>query len=181
MKTYNTVSRINHWGIAMSFIAMLMIGSTLAYVDLAKPTYFWLLGVHKATGILLLVWAIYRVAYRLIKGFPEPASALSAWEAMLSKTVHYALLLAIVGMPVSGLIMALYSGFPTDVFGLFTIPSIEKVETISGTARSVHKWMAYLLLGSLIAHLAGALKHHMINRDATLVRMVTGRTTRRLA
>ena len=97
---------------------------------------------------------------------------------MLSNAIHRILLLAVVGMPLSGLVMALFSGFPTDVFGLFTNPSFDKVEAVTDSARAVHKWMAYLLLASLVAHLAGAIKHHFINRDATLVRMVTGKTDR---
>lgn len=178
MKTYNAISRINHWGVAIAFLGMLSVGLTLAYIELPKPTYFWLLGLHKAVGTLLLVWGIYRVAYRIHQGFPEPASSLNKWEAMLSNAIHRILLLAVVGMPLSGLVMALFSGFPTDVFGLFTIPSFDKVEAVTDSARAVHKWMAYLLLASLVAHLAGAIKHHFINRDATLVRMVTGKTDR---
>jgi len=38
----------------------------------------------------------------------------------------------------------------------------------------IHAWLGYLLLGLILLHVTGALKHHFIDRDATLVRMLGG-------
>lgn len=175
MKTYDRLSRINHWSIAILFIAMLIVGVILEYSQLSKADYFSLLKLHKATGVLLFFWGLWRIGYRLIQGFAKPVSVMDRWQQIALKATHYLLLLAVVTMPTSGLLMALFSGYPTEVFGLITIPSGEKIESITMIARSAHKWMAYVFIVALFFHISASLKHHFINRDQTLTRMITGR------
>ncbi len=174
MTTYDRISRFNHWIAAVLFIAMLGFGFYLAYGGLAMPEKLPLIGRHKAMGVMLLVWGIWRVGYRVRQGFAEPAAVLPSWQEAASKVSHIVLLGSVVLMPISGLVMALFSGFPTDVFGLVTIPAIDKVESISGTARMAHKYIAYAFTLTLGLHIAAALKHHFINRDRTLARMLKG-------
>lgn len=178
MKTYNKLSRLNHWSVGFLFITMLIVGLILEYAQLSKADSFTLLKFHKATGVLLFLWGLWRVGYRLIQGFAKPVSIVAKWQQVASKAVHYLLLLAVVMMPLSGLVMALFSGYPTEVFGLITIPSIDKIESITMTARSVHKWVAYVFIAALILHIGAALKHHFIDHDQTLIRMITGKLKR---
>lgn len=175
MKIYNKLSRLNHWSVAIFFMVMLIAGLTLEYGGLSKADNFTLLKFHKAMGVLLFLWGLWRVGYRLVQGFAEPVSIVERWQQIASKAIHNLLLLAVVMMPVSGLVMALFSGYPTDVFGLVTIPSIEKIDSISMFARSVHKWVAYVFITALFLHIGAALKHHFINRDQTLTRMIFGK------
>lgn len=174
MTTYDRISRFNHWTAAILFMAMLGFGFYLAYGGLTMPEKLPLIGRHKAIGVLLLVWGLWRVGYRIRQGFASPVAALPNWQEAASKASHIVLLASVVLMPASGLIMALYSGFPTDVFGLFTIPAIDKVDSISGTARMAHKYIAYAFTLTLGLHIAAALKHHFINKDGTLRRMMKG-------
>ena len=174
MKTYDLVSRINHWSIAITFIMMLAAGLFLEYAHLSKSDYFTLLKYHKATGVILLAWAIWRVAYRLRQGFIKAQPETPKWQHSSAQVVHYLLLLAIIIMPVSGLVMALFSGFPTDIFGLFTLSPVGKIEAISSLSRDIHKWSAYLLIALIFMHISAALKHHFINKDSTLTRMIKG-------
>ncbi len=174
MKTYDLVSKINHWSIAIAFIGMLSAGLVLEYAELSKPNYFMLLKYHKATGVVLLIWAVWRVGYRLRQGFINAQSGTPKWQHISSQAVHYLLLIATITMPVSGLAMALYSGFPTDIFGLFTISPLGKIETVSALARDIHKWSAYSLIILIVLHVSAALKHHFINKDNTIIRMLKG-------
>lgn len=176
MKTYDRLSRLNHWSVALLFVAMLIAGLTLEYGSLPKTYNLALLTAHKATGVLLLLWVIWRVIYRLIQGFAAPASAMPRWQEVAATSVHYLLLISILAMPLSGLTMSLYSGKPTDVFGLFSIPPIDKIEAAAIAARIIHKWVAYGFIAVLFLHIAGALKHHFYDKDQTLRRMVSGRT-----
>lgn len=174
MKTYDTVSRINHWIIAVAYIFMLCFGFYLAYGGLPLPEKLPMINNHKAVGVILLFAGLWRVLYRIKQGFAAPAAPLPAWQEIASKASHWVLLACIILMPVSGLIMALYSGFPTSLFGLLTIPPIDKVEALSGAARIAHKVIAYTFAATLALHIAAAIKHHFIDKDRTLSRMIKG-------
>jgi cytochrome b561 len=78
-------------------------------------------------------------------------------------------------MPLSGVFGSLFAGRPIDIYGLFTIPSFEKNEAIQSAAGFTHTVMAYALAGLITVHVAAAIKHHLIDKDATLTRMLTGR------
>ncbi|WP_415401766.1 cytochrome b [Tateyamaria sp. SN3-11] len=174
MKTYNSISRLNHWVFALLFLGMLGFGFYLAYGSVELPQKLSLIGTHKAIGVIVLALALWRGGYRVFQGFAEPVADMPKAQKLASKISHIVLLAGITVMPVSGLMMALYSGFPTDVFGLVTIPAIDKVDSIAGAARSIHKIAAYLVTITLGMHIAAALKHHLIDRDRTLVRMIRG-------
>lgn len=171
---YDRISRVNHWSTAILFIGMLGFGFYLAYGGLPDPEKIPLLNIHKPVGVILALWGTWRVIYRLHQGFPAPASEGSKWQDLAARLTHWLLLLAIVLMAASGLTMALFSGFPTHFFGLFTIPAIARVEWLSLGALAVHKWTAYGATAALVLHLGGVLKHQFVNKDRTLHRMLSG-------
>jgi len=173
MTSYNRLSRFNHWSVALLVLAMLAAGLYLEYRDLPFQDKLPLLNIHKAVGVLLFFWILWRVGYRAFQGFTDPPSTHPKWQVTAAKLVHQVLLITLVLMPLSGLIMALYSGRPTDVFGFFSIPAIDKVELISTLARAVHKWTAYTMILALVMHIGAALKHYLIDKDQTLQRMLS--------
>ncbi|MEX0303289.1 MAG: cytochrome b [Leisingera sp.] len=174
MTTYNLVSRINHWLFAILFMGMLGYGFYLAYGGLELPQKLPLIGTHKSIGVVVLLLALWRVGYRILQGFAKPVADMPKAQEIASKVSHIILLAGIIAVPVSGLVLALYSGFPTDVFGLFTIPAIDKVDWLVGAARSAYKIAAYLVTITLVLHVAAALKHHLIDQDRALIRMICG-------
>lgn len=174
MTTYNLVSRINHWVLAILFMGMLGFGFYLAYGGLEVPQKLPLIGTHKAIGVIVLLLALWRVGYRVLQGFAEPVADMPKAQEVASKTSHIVLLSGIIAMPLPGLVLALYSGFPTDVFGIFTLPAVDKVDRITAGARTVHRIAAYLITVTLALHIAAALKHDVIDRDRTLTRMIRG-------
>ncbi len=177
--TYDAVSRVNHWIVAAAMIGMLGLGLYLEYGGLERDAKSPLLNLHKATGVLVLLYGVWRVGWRLVRGFPTPASAMPAWQESAAKTAHWILLMGILAMPVSGLLRSLYRGRAVDVFGVFTIPAPEKIEWISTVGAAVHTYLGYVLVAVVLAHVGAALKHHLIDRDSTLVRMLSGSTARR--
>lgn len=137
------------------------------------------LGVHKAIGVLIPAFCAWRVGFRLYRGFPAPVAALPAWQEAGAKAVHWLLLVGIVLMPVSGLVMSAFGGRTTDVFGVFAIPAGPKIEWLNEGAGEVHSLVGYLLVAVVAAHAGAALKHHVLDRDATLLRTIAGRTVSR--
>ena len=176
--SYSAVSRFNHWLVAVVVIGMLAFGLYLENAGLERAARGELMAVHKAIGVILLVFVLWRVGYRLAKGFPASVAVTPKWQLAASKAVHWLLLGGIVVMPLSGLLMTIYKGRSIDVFGLITIPAQEKIAWISAASHTAHGWVGKLLVALILVHIFAALKHHFIDRDATLTRMINGRSTR---
>lgn len=173
--TYGLVSRLNHWITALFFLAMLGVGFVLAYGELTRDERVPLMLWHKATGILLLVFALWRIVWRLVQGFPAPVPGMGGLQLTFSKLTHWGLLACLLLMPLSGFVMAHFGGRPTDMYGLFTLPAFADSEGVRTLMRAVHKWVAYGFVVFIGLHIAGALKHLLIDRDGTVSRMVTGK------
>lgn len=168
---YGLVSRLNHWIIAGGIIVMLGLGVALDKLDLDREVMLGMMNTHKSLGVLVLIFGLWRVSWRLVNGFPKAAARMPSWQEYSAKAVHIALLAAIIIMPISGLLMTVYGGHEVSVFGLFTIPAQEKVEAISAAGHVIHGTLAKLLIALILVHFAAALKHHFIDCDTTLTRM----------
>lgn len=174
--TYGSVSRLNHWIGAVLFASLLIVGFILSYDVLPDEQAGEVRNLHKATGTLLLLFAFWRVTWRLGQGFPAAASDRAGWELALSKAVHGAMLLTLIVMPLSGILMSLVGGRSIDMYGLFTIPPVAEMKDLARSFRAVHGYAAYTLAALIVLHIAGALKHSLIDRDSTLRRMLTGQS-----
>ena len=79
-------------------------------------------------------------------------------------------------MPVSGYLISTSSGDGVDVFGIVTVPALIKTgDQARDLAIDLHYWLAYVGLGIIAVHTLAAIKHHVINKDRTLMRMLSGR------
>jgi cytochrome b561 len=79
------------------------------------------------------------------------------------------------GMPISGWLYNSASNFPLRWFGLVSIPSLSGPDReLKHLAHEIHEAGFYLLAALFALHVAAALKHHFIDRDATLARMTPG-------
>jgi len=172
--SYGRLSRVNHWVTAIFFLAMLLLGFTLANAELGRESRAPLMLVHKATGVLLLAWGTWRVSWRIRNGFPSPPAAHPQWQIRLSTIVHIGLLTAVLLMPMSGVADSLLGGRDIDMYGLFTIPALAENAGLEAVAETIHSVTAYTLAGLLVLHIGAALKHHLFDRDPTLMRMVRG-------
>lgn len=165
-----------HWIIALTVIALLAVGF---YMATFKAFAFY--SLHKSFGALIFFVIITRVVWRLANGFPEALSQVQKVELYLSKLVHWVLLIGSVLMPVSGMLMSAAGGRGVYMFGLELIasnPDIAnpgKVVAISkmwaGIGSQMHEVVAWVMVGAIVLHIAGAVKHHLVYKDGTLLRM----------
>ena len=168
--SYGRISRLNHWVLAALMIAMLLSGLVLGYAPLAQAVSGTLRDWHKALGVVVLVLGLWRVGWRLVHGFPKSDSAAPEWQAAAAKAAHWALLAAIVVMPLSGVLMTLLAGRSINLIGL-TIPGAPEISWLASFAREVHSIGGLVLAGLVTLHVSAALKHHLMDRDDTLQRM----------
>jgi cytochrome b561 len=173
MDKYLISQRAFHWLSALLILGLFGLGvwmRTLGYYDSWYQT-----GpeIHKAIGILTAVLIIARLMWRVKTDTPKPLSSHKYWEVMLSHLVHRIMYGFIFVILISGYLISTADNRGIDVFGLFEVPAIitafEKQEDIAGL---IHEWVAYGLIALVTLHVAGALKHHFIDKDSTLKRML---------
>ncbi len=168
---FGSVSVFNHWVIAIAVIVMLAIGLTMEEFPKGEERNF-VVGLHKSIGVFVLLYGAWRVLWRLVWRFPNDVSSMPLWQKGTSIFVHWALMLAILVMPLSGYIASSTAGYPVSFFGIFSLPDLGKSDWISGLCWEIHEIAANVLIALVVVHFLGALKHHLIDRDGTLRRML---------
>jgi len=173
---YDLISRINHWLIAIAIIGMLALGLFFEFGGLAREDKRWLVDLHKSVGVLVLIYGVWRVLWRVIQGFPKSDdNTMPQWQEIASKIVHWALLAGILIMPISGVVANIFNGRSIAVFNWFSIPAQAEIGWLGSVAGYAHKYVGFTLAFIVAIHIAAALKHHFVDRDSVLIRMVQGR------
>ncbi len=164
-----------HWLVALGMIALIGLG-----LYMSENQIFALYSIHKSIGVLLFVIILIRAFTRLQKGWLQSISKGKPWERNIAYVIHWVLILGTIIMPLSGIIDAVMAGRGLFVFGVELIGANTGTsgrpeaisETASNLSSTIHGVMGKLLIAAILLHLAGALKHHMIDRDSTLRRML---------
>ena len=168
---YNPVSKGFHWVSALIVLGLLPLGyfmTSLEFSTFKLDLYAW----HKSFGTLLLILVALRILWRLRKGTPPHLDAHTRWEVVLAKIVHILLYFGLIGMPVTGWLMTSFGQFPHAFFGLNIPPITPKNEDLYHLMGDLHEMCSYALIGAIVLHAAGAFKHHLIDKDITLLRML---------
>jgi len=175
MTSFSVTSRILHWLIALHMLALIPLGWWMVDLTYYSGWYNLAPWLHKMFGVLVFVLGIVLLIYRHLKPAPPALINHTALEKMISKIAHWVLLIAVITIPVSGYIFTTATGDGVDLFGVATLPAMFIVsETVREIAIDFHIYASYGLLAVIVAHAAGALKHHFIDRDRTLQRMTVG-------
>jgi cytochrome b561 len=171
----NTV--LLHWVVAIMMLMLLITG-----IYMEQNSVYALYPWHKSFGVLIALFVVLRVLWRLKSGWPPPVRNYLSWEQVLSKIVHYLLIIGTLVMPISGFMMSALGGHGVALFGLELVarnPDLanpEQViplnEMLAGIAHTLHGIAGYCLLVGILLHIVGALKHHLFDKDGTLRRML---------
>ncbi len=166
-----------HWLVGLGMIALIGVG-----IFMAQNEAYDIYPIHKSIGIILFIFILWRVIWRIINGFPESVGNYSAIEKILSKLVHWILLIGSLMYPISGMMMSAMGGYGAAIFGLQLIaPNIVDGrpapinETLAGVGAQVHQLITPIMIIAILLHIIGAYKHHLIDKDNTMNRML-GRT-----
>ncbi|HEY0901627.1 MAG TPA: cytochrome b [Micavibrio sp.] len=171
---YGAIAQGFHWVVAVLVLGMLGLG---LYMDAQEPTpaVFKLYALHKSIGVSVLILAVLRLCWKLSQKGPLSLPTHAAWERVLAKVTHFFLYFSMMAMPLSGWVMSSAKNFPVSVFDLFTLPALVGPDPeLARMAVQFHCVVAWLLIAAIALHVAGALKHHIIDRDGTLRRMIPG-------
>lgn len=161
-----------HWLVAVAVVGLFGLGLWMTSLTYYHPWYKQAPDLHKSIGIVVLAVYIARLVWRLWDRAPDAVAGHSAVEQKAAHAAHWILYGGLFAVMISGYLISTADGRAVSVFGLFELPatltSIDQQEDLAGV---VHKWLAISLIAVVGAHALAALKHHFIDKDATLKRM----------
>jgi cytochrome b561 len=163
-----------HWIGAAIILALIAIGWAMVYGGLDSASTFDLYQWHKSLGFVALALTAARLVARFIGSSP-PAPISSHWERLLAALAQGSLYVLTIAAIVAGWLVVSTSPLPvpTRFFDLFVIPNIAPPDPLLfGRAELAHKLAAWGIALLLALHVAGALKHHFVDRDDVLTRML---------
>lgn len=185
--SYGSVSKTFHWLTALLILILIPLGliaqssadslkdATLAVTPETLARTAWLFSLHKTLGILLFFTALARVLWGIRQPRPEPLSD-ARRQTLLADSIHWLLYASLILAPLAGWAHhAATRGFASIwwPFGQ-SLPFIAKSDSLAATFAGLHAMLVGLLVLTILLHIAGALKHHLIDRNATLRRMLPG-------
>ena len=172
---YGLIARVLHWGVALLIIALIPLGWYMIRLDYYDPWSNDSLALHKGLGMVVLLLASIMITWRVADRGTRITVSRKPWEALAAKITHYLLYALILVVPATGYIVSTSAGTGISVFGLFEVPAVlPKSVPLRDAAISVHYYFAYAGVALIALHVAGALKHHFIDKDDTLRRMFRG-------
>lgn len=189
---YNKVAVILHWLIAISIFAMFALGwymhelpkdapkvmsfdlfdmgiYTLSLAEEVSPRTFYF-GLHKSVGITLLALIAFRLFWRITHRPPALPATLKEFEKKLATAGHHSLYLLMFLVPLSGVVMALCSKYGISWFGIQLVEGLDN-KVVRESFAEVHEVVGIIMLLVIALHIAGALKHKLIDKDDTHKRM----------
>ncbi|MEM9734049.1 MAG: YceI family protein [Pseudomonadota bacterium] len=176
--TYGLIHQMFHWATAVLIISLFAIAKYMDWLPTNSAEEVsekvWWYSLHKTVGITLFAVAIGRVVWTLIQ--PHPKLLNDGLEAFAARTVHWLLYGSIIAMPMLGWLHHAASEGYAPIWWPFgqNLPFIPKDVALSAFFGNAHHHMGFVLVGAILLHIAGAIKHAVIDKDATLQRMVPG-------
>ena len=173
VNSYTRVAIILHWLLASLIIFQFSTGTFM--VDIPKgpdsPRADWF-NFHKSLGLIITLFVIFRIIWRLKNPPPIMPESISSWQKMMSTLSHSMLYVCMVGMPLTGIIGSLYSKYPIKFFGIALPKLIENDENIKTISSDLHQLIAYFFCILITIHVLAALKHLFIDCDEIFGRMM---------
>lgn len=164
---YSSIAILLHW-----LIALLVIGNVIGGLMMGENRA--LIPLHKSIGITVLLLTLVRIGWRMAHPLPPLPDRMPAWERGFARFTHIAFYLLLLAVPLLGWATVSAGRGTGDLFGVipwFDLP-LAKSRELSGSLGEVHENLVWLTLILVAFHVAGALKHHLVDRDIVLHRML---------
>jgi len=168
---YGSVAIALHWAGAALVLANLLLGVSMVQLAISPRKLLWFQW-HKWIGVTVFVVTALRFAWRARDPAP-PLLAMPAWQARAATAVHVLLYALLVTVPVSGWLYSSASGVQVVYLGIVPLPDLVGADkALAAGLKGVHIALNATLFALVCLHVAAALKHHYVDRDRTLARML---------
>lgn len=169
---YDPVAKAFHWLTLLAVAGLIALGWTMVGLSLgpAKLQYYsW----HKWLGMTVLMLTLLRLVWRWLHPPPPLPAGMPGWERLAARASHYGLYVLLLAMPLTGWLMSSAGGFPVMLYGVLPLPDlVGRDKALEGMLKAAHHWESMILIALVIVHALAALKHHMLDKDDVLRRML---------
>lgn len=172
-QSYGAIAMVLHWAMLVLVLSAWLFGQFGDELPRGTPREIGLF-VHMSLGLAVIAFVIARLFWRLSDPPPAPEeSPLGSWGEWASKAAHYLIYVALIAVPIAGIVLQFARGHALPIFGLFEIASPWPADrTFAHDVKEIHEVLANAMLALIGLHAAAALVHHYIFRDRTLLRML---------
>ncbi|MCB1899295.1 cytochrome b [Cognatazoarcus halotolerans] len=161
-----------HWLIAIGIAGTFSLGVYMHELPLS-PTKLQLYSWHKWAGVTLFALVLVRLLWRATHAAPALPVDTPRVQRLAASATHWVLYALMIAVPLSGWLMSSAKGFQTVWFGIVPLPDlVSKNAELGDALKEVHETLNLTMLGLVLLHAAAALKHHFIDRDDVLTRML---------
>lgn len=176
---YTATAILLHWLLAVVVLGLFGMGLYMADLPFS-PQRLKLYNWHKWAGMSFLILSVLRLVWRLAHRPPalpaEVSQAMPSWQTRAYHATHHLLYGLFFAVPVAGWAYSSAAGFPIVLFGQLPLPDLLAVnKDLAEQIKPLHEWLAFALVGLAGLHIAAALKHHWLDRDGLLLRMLPSR------
>jgi cytochrome b561 len=173
VKTWGLLAIGLHWVTVIIIIGQFSLGLWMVELNYYDSWYKQAPSIHKSIGILLFALIVFRLAWRWQNIKPDELPSHTRFERQAAQVIHTMLYVLMFAIMLSGYLISTADARSIEVFGLFEVPAIiyglNRQEDIAG---AVHLVLAVSLLILVMLHALAALKHHFVDKDRTLLRML---------
>ncbi|WP_237215423.1 cytochrome b [Falsiroseomonas oryziterrae] len=172
---YSALAKWFHWiTVPLMFLAIAT-GLVIRFMkDDVKMAFY---ALHESTGLIILFVAILRLAWRGFSAPPALPDHIPPTMRRAASGVHHALYAALIIQPILGFLTTNAYGFPmqgaTAFLGFIDLPKfMEPWESLAIALHWGHSLIGWSLPVLLALHIGGAIYHHALRKDGTLLRML---------
>lgn len=170
---FGLISIIFHWLIALLTLSLFGLGVWMVELDYYSVWYQVAPWWHKNVGVCLLVLVLIRWVWQVFSPSPLALSTIPSWQRISAHIVHEVMNILIVFICLAGYFIVTAKGQALSVFDWLHIPAtLTGIANLEDIAGDLHALAAYILMVIIGLHVVAALKHHFINKDNTLLRIL---------
>ncbi|AMN45638.1 hypothetical protein ACG33_00660 [Steroidobacter denitrificans] len=169
---YGAIAQFFHWAIVALVITQFVLANMAEDLPLGVAKVA-MLARHKSVGITILGLMLLRLLWRWLNPVPAMPNTVPRWQQRVAHITHALLYVLLVITPLFGWLMSSARNFPVSWFGLVTLPDlIQPNQHAYDFFHKGHEILAASLFMVALLHIAAALKHHLMDRDNILRRML---------
>lgn len=169
---YGIISILLHWICALLLIGLFILGFIMVDWDYTHQFYYDGPHFHESLGIIFAILLLFRLIWRQRYPKPTPLSP-NPLQQRLASYAHQLLYLLMVAIPISGYLISSADGRAVKVFNWFEVPAItDDIDNLATISGDIHYWLSIAIIALTVLHIAAALKHHFVDKDNTLKRIV---------
>jgi len=173
MQRYTKTAMSLHWLVALLIVSAFTLGLVMTSIHGFSPAKLRYFSWHKWLGVTVFALAVLRVLWRSFNPPPPHPAHLPQWQNQAADAMHWLLYLMIFAVPVSGYLYTLAAGVPVVYLGVLPLPVFMAPNPEwKPVLRAVHYWLDMTMAALVVAHAGAALKHHFLDRDDVLKRML---------